>query len=117
MSEWTQLSKYQNKGMFGAPCPHPNDSNDATLPFVWMYVHKISPANNNIVEKACATCNGGKCHGKAVAITETYAACIKQLAQRLYWALVAYLNLTATGCDVGNAFAAAPAPPAILHVQ
>ncbi len=57
-----------------------------------------------IIEKARATCNGGKRHGKAVTIAETYAACVEQPAQRLYWALVAALNLTAIGCDVGNAF-------------
>jgi hypothetical protein len=42
---------------------------------------------------------------------QTYAACVEQAAQRLYWALVTSLNLTAIGCDVGNnAFAEAPAP-------
>jgi hypothetical protein len=102
-SEWTQLSKYQN--LFGAPCPRPNGPNAVTLPFVWTCVHKIDAANNDIVEKAHATCNGGKHHGKAVTIAETYAACVEQPAQRLYWALVASLNLTAIGCDIGNAFA------------
>lgn len=45
-----------------------------------------------------------------VAIAETYATCVEQPAQRLYWALVTSLNLTAIGCDVGNAFAEALAP-------
>jgi hypothetical protein len=43
-------------------------------------------------------------------IADTYAACVEQSAQRLCWALVASLNLAAIGCDVGNAFAEAPAP-------
>jgi hypothetical protein len=109
-SEWTQLSKYQNQGMFGEPCERPNDPNAVILPFVWTYLHKLAHKGDAIVEKARATCNGGKRHGKAVTIAETYAACVEQPAQRLYWALVASLNLTAIGCDVGNAFAEAPAP-------
>jgi hypothetical protein len=109
-TEWTQLTKYQNQGMFGDPCERPDDPTAVILPFVWTYVHKLAPITNVIVEKACATCNGGKRHGKAVTIAETYAACVEQPAQRLYWALVASLNLTAIGCDVGNTFAEAPAP-------
>jgi hypothetical protein len=109
-TEWTQLTKYQNQGMFGDPCERPNDSNAVILPFVWTYVHKIDPLTGEIVEKARGTCNGGKRHGKAVTIAETYAACVEQPAQRLFWALVAALNLTAIGCDVGNAFAEAPPP-------
>jgi hypothetical protein len=109
-TEWTQLSKYQNQGMFGDPCTRPDDPNAVILPFVWTYVLKIAPITNEIVEKARATCNGGKRHGKAVTIAETYAACVEQPAQRLYWALVASLNLIAIGCDVGNAFAEAPPP-------
>jgi hypothetical protein len=87
-TEWTQLSKYQNQGMFGEPCERPDDPNAVILPFVWTYVHKIDPLTGAIVEKARGTCNGGKRHGKAVTIAETYAACVEQPAQRLYWALV-----------------------------
>jgi hypothetical protein len=109
-TEWTQLSKYLNQGMFGDPCARPDDPNAVILPFVWTYIHKIDPITNEIVEKARGTWNGGKHHGKTVTIAETYAACVEQPAQRLYWALVAALNLTAIGCDVGNAFTEAPAP-------
>ena len=118
-TEWTQLSKHQNQGVFGDPCPRPDDPNAVILPFVWTYVHKIDPLTNEIVEKARATCNGGKRHGKAVTIAETHAACVEQPAQRLCWALVAALNLTAIGCDVGNAFAEAPAPtqPFFMHID
>jgi hypothetical protein len=108
--EWTQLTKYQNQGMCGDPCARPNDPNAVILPFVWTYVHKIAPITEEIVEKACVTCNGSKQHGKAVTIAETYAACVEQPAQRLYWALVASLSLADVGCDVGNAFAEAPTP-------
>ena len=96
--------------MFGEACPRPRNANAVILPFVWTYVHKLAHKEDEIVEKARATCNGGKRHSKAVTIAETYAACVEQPAQRLYWALVASLNLTAIGCDVGNAFAEAPAP-------
>jgi hypothetical protein len=71
--------------------------------------HKIDPVTGEIVGKARGTCNGGKRHGKAVTIAETHAACVEQPAQQLQqWALVAALNLTAMGCDLGNAFAEAP---------
>jgi hypothetical protein len=74
-SEWTQLSKYQNQGMFGDPCECPTDPNAVIFPFVWTYVHKMAHQGDDIVEKARATCNGGKRHDKAVTIAETYAAC------------------------------------------
>jgi hypothetical protein len=56
---------------------------------------------------------------KAVTIAETYAACVEQPAQLLCWALVVALNLTAIGCDVGDAFAEAPAPtqPFYMHID
>jgi hypothetical protein len=54
--EWTQLSKYQNQCMFACP----GDPNAVILPFVWTYIHKITPITNKIVEKSRATCNGGK---------------------------------------------------------
>jgi hypothetical protein len=117
-SEWTQLTKYQNQGMFGDPCERPNDPNAIILPFVWTYVHKIAPITDEIVEKAQATCNDGKRYGKAITIAEIYAACVEQPAQCLYWALVASLNLTATGCDIGkNAFAEAPAPTQPFYIR
>jgi hypothetical protein len=80
------------------------------LPFAWTSVHKIDPLTGEIVEKTRGTCNFGKRHAKAVTVAKTYAACMEQPAQRLCWALVAALNLTAVGCTVGNAFAEAPAP-------
>jgi hypothetical protein len=46
--------------MFGDPCERPNDPNAVLLPFVWTYVHQIAPITDEIVEKAQATCNGGK---------------------------------------------------------
>jgi hypothetical protein len=116
-TEWTQLFKYLNQGMCGDPCLPPDDPNAVILPFVWTCVHKIDPLTNDIVEKARATCKGGKRHGKAVAIAATYAACVEQPAQRLHWALVAALNLTSIGCDVGNAFAEAPAPAQPFHMH
>jgi hypothetical protein len=115
-SEWTQLSKYQNQGMFGEPCLRPQDPNAVILPFVWTYVHKRAHKGDEIVEKARVTCNGGKRHGKAVTIAETYAACVEQPPQRLYWTLVAALNLTAIGCDVGNAFAEVPKPKLVSDI-
>jgi hypothetical protein len=92
-TEWSQLKKYQNQGMFGDPCTRPDDPNAVILTFVWTYTHKIDPITGDIVEKSRGTCNGGKRHDKAVTIAETYAACVEQRAQRLFWALVVALNL------------------------
>jgi hypothetical protein len=118
-TEWTQLSKCQLQGTFGEPCFRPNDPMAVTLPFAWTCVHEVDPITMEIIEKARAACNGGKRHGKAVTIAETHAACVEQPAKGLHWALVAALNLTAIGCDVGNAFAEAPSPtqPFYMHVD
>ena len=98
--------------MFRDLCPRPRDLNAAViLPFVWTYVHKLAHKGDKMVKKAQATCNmAGNDMGKRSPFAETCTACVEQPAQRLYWALVASLNLTAIGCDVGSAFAEAPAP-------
>ena len=106
--------------MFRDPRLRPDDPNAVILPLAWTQVHKIDPFTDEIVEKARATCNGEKRHGKAVTIAETHAACVEQPAQRSCWALaVAALNLTAVGCDAANAFAEAPAPtqPFCMHID
>jgi hypothetical protein len=118
-SEFTQLNKYASQGMFGQPCPRPTDPDTVILPFVWTYLNKIDPATLSSVEKARGTCNGGKRYGKAVTLAETYAACVEQPAQRLYWSLVSCLSLVSYGTDVANAFGEAPPPekPFYMHVD
>jgi hypothetical protein len=105
--------------MFGDPCEQPTDPNTVIPSFAWTDVHKIDPLSYEIVEKARGTCNGGKRHKKSVTVAETYTACVEQPAQRLHLALVTALNFTAIGCDVGNAFAEAPAPtqPFFMHID
>lgn len=59
-SEWTQLSKHLNQGVFGEPCPCLKYLNAVILPYVWTYVHKLAHKGDEIVEKARATCKGEK---------------------------------------------------------
>jgi hypothetical protein len=96
--------------MFGKPCPRPLDPDVVVLPWVWTCLYKIDPVTLQDVEKSRGTCNGGTRHGKVVTLAVTYAACVKQPAHRLTWALIAALNYVGLGCDVSNAFAEAPPP-------
>ena len=107
-SEWVQLDKYHNQGMFGDPVPRPR--NAVVLPWVWAYVYKTDPVTLQSTPKSRGTCNGGKRHGKIVTLAETYAACVDQPAHRLTWAIIAALNYVALGTDVGNALAEADGP-------
>ena len=70
---------------------------------------KEDPITAILKKKARATCNGGKKHGKAVTVAETYGTCVEQPACRLYWSVTASEEGNiAMGADTGNAFAEAP---------
>ena len=54
-SEWSQLNKYENQGMFGKPIPRPpKDSNTVILPWVWTYLYKIDPQSLSMTPKSHA---------------------------------------------------------------
>eukprot|EP00536_Pseudo-nitzschia_multiseries_P006801 jgi/Psemu1/16149/gm1.16149_g len=91
-SKWKPLNRYHKVGMFGDPTPQ--ETHMTVLPcWVWAYLNKEDPLTGNIIPKFRDSCNGGKRYGKAVTLAETYAACIKQPAHQLTWALAAALNL------------------------
>jgi len=115
---YAQLDKYKAQNMFGDPIPRPAGA--TVLPFVWQYSYKedaTAETKGVPMEKARATCNGGKRYGKAVTLAETYATCVEQPASRLFWALVAVLGFVAYGADVGNAFAEAPPPESPFYMS
>ena len=75
-SEWKQLNRYKDAGMFGEPILAKHWM--TVLPWVWMYLQKENPLTGIDAPKARGTCNGGPCYGKAVTLAETYAACVNQ---------------------------------------
>jgi hypothetical protein len=87
------------------------------LPWVWTYLYKIDPVTLQQEAKARGTCDGGKRLGKIITLAETYAACVEQTAHRLFWGIVAALNLIALGADVGNAFAEAEGPSKMFYMR
>jgi len=106
---YKQLNQYWNQGMFSHPMPLPRNAN--ALQMLWWF---------NI--KACGTrksrmvCNGSPRQKGTVTIGHTYANALDAASERLFWAIVASEGLIATGADVSNAFAEAPAPKAPLFL-
>jgi hypothetical protein len=82
--EWGQLTKCDLQEMFVRPHAEILGPQHCHTALVWTCLHKIDPNSLEEVEKARGTCNGGKRHGKAVTLAETYAACVEHPAQRLF---------------------------------
>ena len=76
-SEWKQLNRYNQVGMFGKPCYPPLGAK--VLPWVWTYMYKENPKTGIEEAKARGTCNGGPRNG-IITIAKTYAACVEQTA-------------------------------------
>ena len=108
-SEAKQLDQYQQQGMFGNPEPRPTKANILSL--LWTYLVKADGT-----KKARCCCNGNPGRQGSITLAHTYAACVEQPAQRVYWGLVAIKNYIAIGADASNAFAEAPPPKAPLYV-
>jgi len=108
-SEAKQLEQYKQQGMFGEPEPRPNKANILSL--LWTYLIK-----SDGTKKARCCCNGNPGRRGSITLAHTYAACVEQPAQRVYWGLVAIRNFIAIGADASNAFAEAPPPKAPLYV-
>ena len=108
-SEAKQLEQYRKQQMFGDPQPKPKDSN--VLHLLWTYLIK-----KNGVKKARCCCNGSPGRKGSVTLDHTYAACVEQPAQRVFWAISALKGYVAVGADASNAFAEAPPPKAPLYV-
>ena len=108
-SEAKQLDQYEQQGMFSEPVPRPIKANILNL--LWTYLIKADGT-----KKARCCCNGNPGHKGSITLAHTYAACVEQPAQRVYWGLVAVKNFIAIGADASNAFAEAPPPKAPLYV-
>ena len=105
-SEWKQLNRYHDVGMFGTPIPPPPASK--ILPWVWTYLYKENPLTGEDEPKSRGTCDGGKRRNGTVTLAETYASCVDQSCHRLTWALSAALDNICIGYDLANAYAEAP---------
>jgi len=108
-SEWKQLDQYDQQNMLGQPEPRPSKANILTL--LWAYLIKT-----NGIKKARCCCKGNPDRQGSITLSYTYAACVEQPAQRVYWGIVALEGLIAVGADASNAFAEAPPPKAPLYV-
>ena len=88
------------------------------LQWVWTYLYRDTKGEvNKNATKSRGTCNGGPHYCDKSTIAETYAVCVKQLFQRLTYAIAAAMNLVCKGYDVGNAFLEAPAPNYEFYMQ
>ena len=108
-SEAKQLNQYEQQNMFGEPEPRPTKANILNL--LWTYLIKMDGT-----KKSRCCCNGNPGRKGSITRSYTYAACVEQPAQRVYWGLVAINNFIAIGADASNAFAEAPPPKAPLYV-
>ena len=108
-SEAKQLNQYEQQGMFSEPQPRPDKANILNL--LWTYLIKAEGT-----KKARCCCNGNPGRQGSITLAHTYAACVEQPAQRVYWGLTAIKGFIAIGADASNAFAEAPPPKAPLFV-
>lgn len=109
-SEWKQLNQYEDQQMFEHPSEIPKGAN--VLCLLWVYLIKLCGT-----KKSRCVCNGSQRMRGTVTLGETYAQSLEQTAARIFWAIVAILNLIAIGADASNAFAEAPPPKAPLYVR
>jgi len=90
--------------MFSDPLVCPSKANILSL--LWTYLIKARCCCNRYPERK----------GSISTLAHTYAACVEQPVQRVFWGLVALKNFVAIGADASNAFAKAPPPKAPLYV-
>ncbi|KAL9185818.1 hypothetical protein ACHAXT_003595 [Thalassiosira profunda] len=93
-SEWTQLDQYEKQGMFGQPTKVAKDDG-AIFNLVWTYVEKVLDKR----KKARCTCDGSTRAGQVRVLDYTYANCVDQMSNRLFYALAAAENLVVYGAD------------------
>ena len=110
-SEATQLDQYDKQGMFGTPVHV--DSTEAVFNLVWTYVIKELDKR----KKARCTCDGSPRAGQARILDHTYANCVDQTSNRVFYAAAAAENLVIYGSDVCNAFGEAPPPKQAYYIR
>ena len=111
-SEYLQLDQYEKQDMFGPPTSLPKDGEFNVLPFIWTYLEKACGR-----KKARGVCNGAPNQQGSITLDNTYAACLEQPANRIFWGTAAIENLTVWGADASNAFGEAPPPKAPLYLR
>ncbi|KAL9178443.1 hypothetical protein ACHAXT_003773 [Thalassiosira profunda] len=111
-SEYTQLDQYDKQGMFGAPVRVAKDDG-AIFNLVWTYAVKALDQR----KKARCTCDGSTRAGQVRVLDYTYANCVDQTSNRLFYALSAAENLVVFGADVSNAFGEAPPPKQGFYIR
>ena len=110
-SEHKQLDKMATNGMYGEPCFAPRDA--IVLRQHWSYTIK---ANGDRYARNC--CDGSRRAAPELrAAAQTYASCIEQPCQRVFFALCAGLGLTALSADATNAYANSPPPTVPTFVR
>ena len=103
--EKDQLASHFRTGCLGLPCRPPPGSN--IMKFTWTYAVKACGK-----AKARCTLNGSpfEIRRNNLKIKKTYAACVDQVGQKIFWALTAICGYQAVGIDVVNGYAHAPPP-------
>ena len=112
-SEFLQLNQYEQQQMFDPPGPIPSDvKNFSILPMIWVYLVKTDGR-----KKARCVANGAPHLKGTITLAATYAACLDQSANRLFWSFAAIKCKQVFGADAQNAFAEAPPPKAPLYLK
>jgi hypothetical protein len=109
--EFIQLDQYDAQGLFGQPVHRKDDM--AVFHTVWTYAIKAVDSR----KKARCTCDGSPRSGQAKLLDETYANCVDQTSDRLFYAIAAGENLLVFGADVSNAFTEAPPPKQGFYIH
>ena len=111
-SEWDQLDKHWQCGLYGHPVHR------HTLPVGALIIHAVW---TYIVQKcgeykARNCCNGAQLKARGVEFARTYAACVEQHSFRLFICLSALLGHLCMHADATNAYAQAPPPSTPTYV-
>lgn len=110
-AEWLQLDQYATQGMFGEPVRNPG--NDKCFNMVWTYAEKVLDKR----KKARCTLDGSARGGNVRVLDHTYANCVEQTGQRLFYGVAAVENLVIFGADASNAFGEAPGPKQGTYIR
>lgn len=110
-SQYKQLDQYDTQGMFGDPMSLPRGSGASFM--LWNFMVKMCGT-----KKARMVFDGAR-NREYTTSGYTYANSVDAPSERLFWALVAKLGLTAIGADVSNAFAEASGPvePVYMYID
>jgi hypothetical protein len=95
--------------MFSEPMEAPQNANIHHM--LWRYLVKMCGTR-----KARMVCDGSPRQG-TITLGHTFANSLDAPSERLFWAVVAKMGLTAYGADCSNAFAEAPPPKHPLYMR